>query len=152
MAILSGERLTGARLTRLQPVVYEAIESGTLTRTDTTTYADIPDASVTFTTTAANATAVVDAAFDMAVGNADISTEMNGRIMVDGVAGTRIAKHGLDDAGLDRDSTYIYEVFNLTSAGSHTIKLQGALSGVGPGASGTFQAFTSVKVTVYEVA
>lgn len=147
MSFLSGERITAARLNRLAPVTYEAIESGILTRT-TTTYADIPDATVTFSTVAANAVIVVDAEFDCAVGTLSAGTDMNGRVMVDGVAGTRLAKHQMDDE--DRDSVYMFEKFTLASAGSHTVKLQGALSAAS--GSGTFQAFTSLKVTVYEVA
>ena len=150
MPILSGQKLEASTLNHLQPQVYESVATVALTRTDTTTYADITDATVTFSTETANAIAVVDAEFDCAVGNADTGTDMNGRIMVDGVAGTRLAKHSLDDAGLDRDTVYMFEKFTLASAGSHTIKLQGALSTTGPGASGTFQVFTSIKVTVYE--
>jgi hypothetical protein len=147
MAFLSGERITAARLNRLAPVTYEALASGSLTRT-TTTYADVPDATVTFTTVAANAVIVVDAEFDCAVGTTSTTTDMNGRIMVDGVAGVRLSKHQMDT--LDRDTDYMFEKFTLAAAGSHTVKLQGALSAAA--GSGTFQVFTSIKVTVYEVA
>lgn len=146
MAFLSGERITAARLNRLGAVTYEAVASASLTRT-TTTYADVPDATVTFSTVAANAVIVVDAEFDCAVGGISATTDMNGRINVDGVAGTRLSKHQMDT--LDRDTDYVFEKFTLASAGSHTVKLEGALSAAA--GSGTFQTFTSLKVTVYEV-
>lgn len=147
MAFLAGERVTASRLNRLQPTAYEATASASLTRT-TTTYADITGATVTFDTEAANAKAVVDAEFDCAVGTTSTTTDMNGRIMVDGVAGNALAKHQMDN--LDRDSVYTTETFTLAAAGSHTIKLQGALSAAA--GSGTFQTFTKIKITVYEVA
>lgn len=147
MPILSGQKLEASTLNHLQPQVYEAVESGVLTTTSTT-YQDIPDATVTFSTETDDAVIVVDAEFDCAVGNIGTGNDMNGRVMVDGVAGTRLAKHQMDN--LDRDSVYMFEKFTLASAGSHTVKLQGALSTSDGVDSGTFQAFTSIKVTVYE--
>lgn len=147
MAIAAGERITAARLNRLQPVDYHAVASASLTRT-TTAYADITGATVTFTTTTANASYRVIAVFDCAVGTSSATTDMNGRIDVDGVAGTGLAKHQMDN--LDRDSVTLTEKGTLASAGSHTIKLQGALSAAA--GSGTFQTTTNILVIITEVA
>lgn len=145
MAFLSGERLSAARLNRIQPTTYYAQASTFLALS--TTYADVPGATVTFSTIADFATIVVDAEFDSAVGSFDTATEMNGRIMVDGVAGSALSKHQMDT--VDRSSVFTQEQFTLAAAGSHTVKLQGAKSAAG--GSGNMQVFTSIKVTVYEV-
>lgn len=146
MAFLSGDRLTSDRMNAIQPVPYMAQADATLTRTDTT-YADISGASITFTTLTDFAIYVVDAEFDCAVGTSSASTDMNGRIVVDGVAEAGLAKHQMDN--LDRDSVYTTARGSLATPGSHTIKLQGALSAAA--GSGTFQLFTCLRVTIYEV-
>jgi len=146
MAFLSGDRLTSDRMNNIQPVPYSAQCDSALTKT-TTTYEDISGCSITFTTLTDFAIYVVDAEFDCAVGTSSSTTDMNGRIMVDGVAGGELAKHQMDN--LDRDSVYTFARGTLAAAGSHTIKLQGALSAAA--GSGTFQLFTSIKVTIYEV-
>lgn len=146
MAFLSGDRLTSVRLNNIQPVTYFAQADTLLTRTDTT-YADISGASITFDTLTDDAIVIVDAEFDCAVGTVSATTDMNGRIMIDGVAEPGLAKHQMDN--LDRDSVYTTTRASLFTAGSHTIKLQGALSAAA--GSGTFQTFTCLRVTVYEV-
>lgn len=147
MAFLAGERITAARLNRLRSQDYWALCTSALTRTDTT-YADITGATVTFTTEAVNAEYNVVATYDCAVGTSSASTRMLGRIMTDGVAESVFGIHEMDN--LDRDSVVCTTKGTLTTSGSHTIKLQGALSAaVG---SGTFQTFTSILVTVTEVA
>jgi hypothetical protein len=147
MAFLSGDRLTSARLSNIQPVTYFAQCDATLTRTDTT-YADISGATITFNTATNNAKVVVDAEFDCAVGTLSTTTDMNGRIVIDGAAEPGLAKHQMDVT--DRDSVYTTTLATIATAGSHTIKLQGALSAAA--GSGTFQLFTCLRVTVYEVA
>lgn len=147
MAFLAGERITAARLNRLRPSSYFAQASSSLTRTDTT-YADIPGATVTFTTVAASAEYTVTGVFDCAVGTVSASTRMLGRIVTDGNAELGFAIHEMDT--LDRDTDTTVAKGTLTTAGSHTIKLQGALSAAA--GSGTFQTFTQILVTITEVA
>lgn len=147
MAFLAGEKITAARLNRLRPSTYFAQATSSLTRTDTT-YADITGATVTFSTTAANAEYTVIGVFDCAVGTASSTTRMLGRIVTDGVAEGGFAIHEMDT--LDRDTDTTVAKGTLASAGSHTIKLQGALSAAA--GSGTFQTFTQIHVTVTEVA
>lgn len=146
MAFLAGERVTATRLNRLLSVNYWAQASASLTRTDTT-YADITDATVTFTTETNNATYTVTAVFDCAVGTLSATTRMLGRIMTDGVAESGFAIHEMDDT--DRDTVMTTAKGTLATAGSHTIKLQGALSAAA--GSGTFQTFTQLLVTINEV-
>ena len=147
MAFLAGEMLTAGRLNRLRGQPYFAQASSALTKTDTT-FADITGASITFTTAAANAEYTVDAVFDCAVGTTSASTRMLGRIVTDGVAESGFGIHEMDN--LDRDSVATVAKGTLAAAGSHTIKLQGALSAAA--GSGTFQTFTMLKVVVFEVA
>lgn len=152
MAFLSGDRITSARLSNIQPVTYFAQCDSALTTT-ITTYQDISGATITFDTVTDNAKVVVDAEFDCAVGGTlgnGAGSDMNGRIVIDGAAEPGLAKHQQDV--LDRDSVYTTTVATIATAGSHTIKLQGALSAAGAGISGTFQVFTCLHVTVYEVA
>lgn len=146
MAILAGQIVTAGQLNRLRPTAYFAQESSTLTRT-VTTAADIPGATITFNTEVANAVYKVDATFDSAVGTASATTDMIGTIVVDGATAPVSARHQMDT--LDRDSVYAQAMGTLAAAGSHTIKLQGALSAAA--GSGTWQAFTALIVTVYEV-
>lgn len=146
MPILAGQIVTAGQLNRLRPVTYFAQESSTLTRT-VTTAADIPGATVTFNTEAANAVYRVDATFDSAVGTSSATTDMIGTIVIDGATAPVSGRHQMDN--LDRDSVYAMATGTLAAAGSHTIKLQGALSAAA--GSGTWQAFTSLIVTIYEV-
>jgi len=147
MAFLSGDRLTAARVNHIQPVTYgPAICDASLTRT-VTTYADISGCSITFTTETDLAVVVAHAVFDCAVGTTSTTTDMNGAIAVDGVQEAVLAKHQMDN--LDRDSVSAVSRFTIAAPGSHTVKLQGALSAAA--GSGTFQVFTHLIVTVYEV-
>jgi hypothetical protein len=147
MAFLSGDRMTATRQNHIQPVTYgPAVETSTLTRT-TTTYADIEGCSITFTTETDLAVVVMYGVFDCAVGTSSASTDMNGQIVLDGVAEPVLAKHQMDN--LDRDSVTCINRNTIASPGSHTVKLQGALSAAA--GSGTFQAFTHLVVEVYEV-
>ncbi|MFC4609716.1 hypothetical protein ACFO9E_18125 [Streptomyces maoxianensis] len=146
MPFLSGDRLTSARMNAIQPVPYHEIADALLTKT-TTTYEDISGCSVTFDTTTDFAIYVVEAGFDCAVGTSSAGTDMNGRIVVDGIAEPGLAKHQMDN--LDRDTVFTSARGTLATPGSHTIKLQGALSAAA--GSGTFQTLTSILVTIYEV-
>ncbi|MEV2203859.1 hypothetical protein AB0E11_28405 [Streptomyces fradiae] len=144
--VYAGQIITANMWNRLQPVPYLARASASLTKTDTT-YTDIPGASVPITTTAANAVYVVEAVFDCVVGGVAASNRMLGRIVTDGTAEDGFAIHQM--VQLDRDTVATMARGTFAAAGAHTIKLQGALSAAA--GSGTFQIYTQVKVTVYEV-
>jgi len=146
MAILAGQIVTAGQLNRLRPSTYFAQCSSALTKSDTTNV-DITGATVTFSTTAANAEYAVYAVFDCAVGTSSASTRMLGRIVTDGSAEPGFGIHEMDN--LDRDTVSAVAKGTLAAAGSHTIKLQGALSAAA--GSGTFQTFTFLMVTVTEV-
>ncbi|URM90425.1 hypothetical protein LUW75_10920 [Streptomyces sp. MRC013] len=145
MPILAGRKVTADEFNRLRTGLYFAQATSSLTRVDAT-YADVPGASVTFTTTGANAEYAVYAVFDCAVGTAAATNRMLGRIVTDGVAEGGFAIHEMDQT--DRDTVATLARGTLAAAGSHTIKLQGALSSAA--GSGTFQAFTQVLVIVSE--
>ncbi|MER7833471.1 hypothetical protein [Streptomyces sp. NPDC095602] len=145
MPILAGGRLEADALLRLRTATYHVKASSSLTRTDTT-YAPIPGASLNFTTAMPNAEVSVIAFFDCAVGTPAASTDMNGRVVVDGVALSGLAKYQMDVA--DRATVGVTEKVTVAAAGTHTVELQGALS-VAAG-SGTFQAFTNMLVLVNE--
>lgn len=150
MAFLSGDRLTSARLNNIQPVTYFAQCDSALTNVTTTTYQDISGATITFDTVTDNAKVVVDAEFDMAVATINATIDMNGRIVIDGAAEPPLAKHQMD--AQDRDSVFTHTLATIATAGSHTIKLQGAVSAAAGGTGGAFQTFTCLRVTVYEIA
>lgn len=147
MAFQPGDDIEADRLNRLASVPYFAQASSTLTAT-TTTYADIPGATVTFTTTAPNARYVVWGVFDCRVSVVSSGTRMLGRIVTDGVAEAGFAIHQM--VALDADTDTTMASGTLANAGSHTIKLQGALSAAS--GTGVFQVFTQVMVLVMEVA
>jgi hypothetical protein len=147
MAFLSGDRLVASRLNHIQPVTYgPAVCDVALTRT-TATYADVSGCEITFDTETDGATVVMTGVFDAAVGTASAGTDMNGQTVLDGVAEPVLAKHQMDT--LDRDSVTSVNRNTISTAGSHTVKLQGALSAAA--GSGTFQLFTHLTVEVYEV-
>jgi hypothetical protein len=110
----------------MAPVTYEGIASSLLTMT-TATSADVPGASITFTTQADNATFFVVAIFDAEVLATSSSVLMLGKLMVDGVSQSGTAVYAMDT--LDRATISYTWTGTLGSAGSHTMKLQGNLSG-----------------------
>lgn len=101
-----------------------------------TTPADITGCTITFTTANANASVLIIGVFDtlVATTGAPVAT---GNCVVDGSAQPGQATH--DQNTLNKRDT-VSQVWNvaLPAAGSHTIKLQGALSGAG--GSTTFNA------------
>lgn len=86
--------------------------------TTSTTLADVPGATLTFTTPRPNVTVVVEASFDM---NADASTISQGSLVVDGSVQTASIYSQAIRAGIAQRW-----VVTLAAAGSHTVKLQGA--------------------------
>ena len=148
MALLAGEIVTAGRLGRMQPVTYEAQASGALAMTDTTE-TDIPGATVTLSTAAANAIYVVTATFDASVTTTNASTLMVGKLTVDGSIQTGTAIHAMDTAL--RTTIPMTWRGTLASAGSHTLKLRGNLSAAAAGTASFIQTNTRIAITILEV-
>lgn len=129
------------------PAPYLASASATSNLSSSSaTAADIPGATVTITTVNANASVQVIGVFDATTtgtgGNAV------GTCVVDGATQAGQAIHGLVTNATRETVTQVWNVV-LSTAGSHTIKLQGATSG----ASGTVQfssTHTTINATVYD--
>ncbi|MHC3391289.1 hypothetical protein ACLQ2E_17815 [Streptomyces lavendulocolor] len=149
MAILAGGRLTAGQVARIQPQFYEGAATAALT-VSTTTYADIVGATVTFTTTAANAKFRAEAVFDASIGTPSSTNLMVGRLVVDGTPDAGgLAVYAMDTQ--DRATVAQHWTGTLPAAGVHTLKLQGACTASGSG-SGTFlQSDTKLIVTIAEV-
>lgn len=147
MPLLAGQILTAGQAERLQPDPYIAPASSALPVT-TTTYADIPGCSITLNTTAANAKYVANATFDCNVQNTSPTILMVGRLLVDGNPDSGLAIKGMVVA--DRATVHMQWQGTLAAVGSHTLKLQGALT-ASLATGGTFQQTdTKLQVTIYE--
>ncbi|HET6356101.1 hypothetical protein [Streptomyces sp.] len=148
MPFFSGQKLTAGQLDRLQPVPYEAVANGSLTST-TTTETDIPGASITFTTKAANATFQATGTFDCEPLAVSSTIMMLGKLNVDGVGQSGVAVHRMNQ--LDRDTVSMTWTGVLAAAGSHTLKLRGNLS-ANLAVGGRFQTGdTKLQFTITEV-
>jgi hypothetical protein len=144
----AGQIFTAGQAERLQPVPYIAPASSPLTST-TATYADIPGCSITLNTKAANARYVANATFDCNVGNTSPTILMVGRMLVDGNPDSGLAIKGMVVA--DRATVHMQWQGILSAVGSHTFKLQGALTAA-LATGGTFQQTdTKLQVTISEV-
>ncbi|NNJ04142.1 hypothetical protein HHX38_08340 [Streptomyces sp. PKU-MA01144] len=148
MPLLAGQILTAGQAERLKNAHYMGVASGALTST-TTTYADIPGATLTLTTKAANATYIAEATLDANVVGTSPTILMVGRLMVDGVADTGLAVKGMVVA--DRATISARWQGTLAVAGSHTLKLQGALTAALAGGGVWQQTDTKLQVTISEV-
>ncbi|MGW0869955.1 hypothetical protein ACWD3Z_05615 [Streptomyces sp. NPDC002740] len=149
MGFLAGEMFTAGRVNRLQPVDYEAAATGPLAVANAT-YADIPGASITVVTAAAGATYRALGVFDCSVTTANSTILMVGRHMVDGVVDAGIAVYAMDT--LDRATIVMCWKGTLGAAGSHTLKLQGALTNTLASGGSFLQSDTKLQVTISEVA
>lgn len=144
MPILAGERLTAAKLNRLQPTTYDAIASSALTGPQTNT--DVPGATITLSTETDNAIAVVDTTYDFDPTGA-VSGLSSGRLWVDGVAVGLFAvfQAGPGVSGDRGTHSQSYRV-SLGTAGSHTLKLVTTLAtGV------NLNLYTGLVATIHEV-
>jgi uncharacterized protein YaiE (UPF0345 family) len=144
--ILAGEIVSAGRLGRMQPITYQADASGTLAVL--TTVADVPGATYTFTTAAANATYVVWGVYDVNQ-VATTNNDFIGRLSVDGVISGKFALFG---GQVNGDRATVTQVWRgtLPSAGSHTIKLAASTTAVSQ-----FQVVaghTSITIEITEVA
>ncbi|QJT04347.1 hypothetical protein G9272_32025 [Streptomyces asoensis] len=145
MAFLAGETITAGRLNRLQPATYRAAATSALA--GAATLADVPGATVTFTSETANAVYVVNAVFDYRLTGTP-TTLGSGNIHVDGVVQAEFAvfRDGGGSAGTSATVTQVYRG-TLGAAGSHTIKLVAS-----PVAGQQINIYSSITVTIYEVA
>ncbi|MFE2019893.1 hypothetical protein ACFW9O_17840 [Streptomyces sp. NPDC059499] len=145
MPFLAGQKVTAGQLNRVQPVTYEAV--GTTTQDGPLTDADVTSCSVTFNTTTANATAVVNCSFDYDITVAT-TTLGSGRLNVDGVGESRYAtfQQGPGNASDRMTAAQSYRVI-LAAAGSHTLKLTFTV----PTGMRLTGVYTSLVATIYEV-
>lgn len=144
MAILAGEIVTAARLNRMQPSPYEASITGTLVGPQTD--ADVPAATITLNTIAANAVWVATGVFDFDW-TATTSTLCQGKLNVDSVVQTLQALAQITGSGVnDRHTTSQHWSGTFAAAGSHTLKLIATIP-----TNVTVGGHTRLHVTVYEV-
>lgn len=147
MPFTAFETITAAKLNRIQSVTYEGIATSTLSTS--TTVADIVGATVTLSTTAANAIYVVNATFDCFISAVSGVTTIQGRLDVDGVNAGREAVFAGSATG-ERGTVQQQWRGTLAAAGSHTLKLRGLKSA----AVGTYQIIsgsTIIGITITEV-
>lgn len=141
MPFASGQRLTAARLNRVQPATYIGVQSAQLTLSATMT--DVPGCSITLATLTDGAVYVAQAVFDFDLTAATTSTQ-TGRLLVDGAAQTQVARFG---AEVSTDTATVAQQWRgtLATAGTHTLKIQGS------GTSAVLFAHSTLLVTIYEV-
>ncbi|MGW1814064.1 hypothetical protein ACWCQM_10960 [Streptomyces sp. NPDC002125] len=149
MPIPAGGIITAGQLSRMQPATFLAAADTNLVRNNTTAAADIPGATVTVTTTTANAVYTVTAAFDVQIGAAGAGNII-GYLYVDGVADAGVAAKRMD--AVTRDTIAQVWRGTLPAAGSHTFKLQGQTSVATASAGNIFTAgSTKLSITIAEV-
>ncbi|HEY9416032.1 MAG TPA: hypothetical protein VIQ30_14810 [Pseudonocardia sp.] len=146
MSILAGENVTAARLNRMQPTTYYAVATSDLV--GAATGADVVGATVTFSTTAANAVYVAQAIFDFDTSGAGTTTIGTGMLAVDGSAqaGQALLQVGAATAN-DRATAGQQWRGTLAATGSHTIKLTATI----PANMEINATHTTLLLTVYEV-
>lgn len=144
MPILSGQIVTAAQLTRLQPKTYRAVASTALAGPATS--ADVPGASITLTTETADAIYVAHAVFDYRLTGTP-TTLGSGNVAVDGLIGTEYAIFR-DGGGSSGTSATVAQTYRgtLATAGSHTLKLVGS-----PVTGQQINVYSTLTVTIYEV-
>lgn len=141
MPFSAGQTITAAQLNRIQPVPYSAtgttLASGSL---PASTEVDIPSATVTVSTSAANAHYEARGDFDFTV--TTVGATLQGRLSVDGSTVSDSAVYTAPTNGSRTPGGWTWSG-TLALAGSHTFKLRG----IRDFASGT-QQFTAAKLTV----
>lgn len=117
MAFLSGERITAARLNRLQPTEYWVQQTGVLA--GSTSNVLVPGMTIPFTTLAANASYTVTWFLDFDITSAHTSTSL-GRARMDGsIVATYAPWAG--EVITDRGSPGNSFQGTLATAGAHTL-------------------------------
>lgn len=118
MSFQAGEVATAARLNYLQTQVYYAIGSGTVAASQTN--ADVTDATVTFTTSTANARYAAFCVWDFDNPGAP-GGDGTARLSIDAVNQSPLATWGSSSGG--RGTVSQNYSGTLSSTGSHTFKL-----------------------------
>lgn len=144
MAFMAGERVTAARLNRLQPTSYYATASSALS--GAAANADVPGCTQTFNVDTLGAIYVVHAVFDYRL-TATPSTLGSGNINVDGVIPSQFAvfRDGGGSLGTTASVTQVYRG-SFSTTGSHTIKMIAS-----PVAGQQVNIYSSLLVTIYEI-
>ncbi|MER5892407.1 hypothetical protein [Streptomyces sp. NPDC001876] len=145
MPVLAGQVLTAGQFNRVQPRPSEVTASGNLALT--TVEADVPGASLTVTTTAANAIYVATATFSFDITSATTAFA-SGSLDVDGSAPSGQARWS-GEVATDFGPAVQQWSGTLAAAGNHTFKLRGSMS-AGTGIT-ILGAYTRLIVVVYEV-
>lgn len=142
MSFAAGDRITAARLNNLQTRVFYAFASGSVPASQTN--ADIPDATVTFTTLTDNAVFTAFTVFDFNATGTPAGTS-TARLNVDGLNMNPLATFNATGA-TERGTVAQNYSSTLGTAGSHTLKLIGTTS-----TNTQIQANSSILVLVEEV-
>jgi hypothetical protein len=156
MPILAGQTVTAGQLNRMQPTPYYE-QAGTPTNLSTTTFVDIGGCSITLTTAAANAAYTVQANFSFDTVTSVASAPFpytRGALDVNGVVQSGEARWSEGTTGMDTgDYSMSSKSWSgtLAAAGSHTLKLVGALNSVTGGPVIASTGFTDITVVIYEV-
>lgn len=149
MTLNSGQQPTAATLLHLQPVIYSAGQSGSGSQSFTTSEVDSAGCTVTFTTATA-AKIVVQGVGDFEVTSSSAAVVATGRLNVDGSTVTGAQEMHLRADSIGRATVAGLWDFNVSGAGSHTIKLRLIKSGAG-GAMQADDNHTRIVVWVMEV-
>jgi len=151
--IYAGQRFTAGHANRMQPRPFYQ-QAGSGTNLSTTAFVDLTGCSVTVTTTAPGAFYTVSANFSFDTITSVASVYTRGGLSVDGVVQSGEARwsegsSGGDVADYDMSSKAWGGV--LAAAGSHTLKLVGALNTAAGGPVISSTGFTDITVVIYEV-
>lgn len=149
MPILAGQTVKAAELGRIQSVPYLAAATSETAALGNTTLVDVPGATVTLTTTVANARYQVTGTFDMLPGANHASILAFGFLVIDGTADSGVAIQGL--SGANRSTVSQTWGGTLAAAGSHTLKLAASLSGTLAGGVTVRAQNSKISITIMEV-
>ncbi|WP_032758069.1 hypothetical protein [Streptomyces alboviridis] len=153
MPLWAGQIITVGQLNRMQPQPFYQ-QAGSGTNISTTSFVALAGCSVTVTTTAPNAQYTVSANFSFDTITSVASVYTRGGLSVDGVVQSGEARwsegsSGGDTADYDMSSKAWGGV--LAAAGSHTLKLVGALNTASGSPVISSTGFTDITVVIYEV-
>ncbi|MFB6710626.1 hypothetical protein [Streptomyces sp. NPDC056333] len=154
MPILAGQIITAGQLARMQPRPFY-LQAGSGTNLSTTTFVDIAGCSVTVTTSAPNAVYTVQANFSFdTITAVATGPYTRGALDVDGVIQSGEARWSEGTTGADAgDYNMNSKSWSgiLPAAGTHTLKLIGALNSATGGPVIASTGFTDITVVIYEV-
>lgn len=143
MTLLAGDLFTAQRANRLQQKTYWKQATGTLAASSTD--ADVPGASITFTTETNGA--VVDCSWSTDFDLTGATTNLgSSRLLLDGVTYSDTLGVFQAAATTDRGTVIATQQFTIPTAGSHTIKIRGTTP-----ASMIINLYTTLSLAVTEV-